>query len=121
MKILRDLTKLNISEDCLEEIIKEVQNILEEYTSHKDEAGNIQFELIPNEQTGRNLKQEKEQEEANKKAAKEAKANISKNPNRVAGGKKAHQTKIKNQQEEVKNRPIFQALNYNPLSNGENK
>lgn len=73
--------------------------------SYTDENGYIQGELFDTELTGRNLQQEKQNQVPAKKT---------KNPKRVAGGKQSHITKKENQQKEFNNRPIFQALNYNP-------
>lgn len=101
-------------ESCYQEIATIVGCILEE-TSYLDKEGYTQMQLVPTNLTGRNLQQEAQAA----KEAKRAQANKPKNPNRVAGGKKAQETKKQNQKQEFAQRPLFQAMNYNPNQEGD--
>ena len=84
--------------------------------SYVNAEGRTQHTLdlgVENNLDGRNLKQEAEAI----KQAKLEKKNKPKNPNRVAGGKKARATMAYNKLQSTKNLPIFKALGFDPTAN----
>ena len=109
---LRNKLEKVFSHECLEEICALVEEFINEAQccpSYVDKDGATQFQLFNTGLTGRNLQQE------NKPQPKVAKV---KNPNRVEGGKKGHQTRLENAKKEFANRSIFKALGYDPFNNG---
>lgn len=123
MSVIDKLENLNVSEDCFEDILLIIDKFLfeEEQPSYQNDIGKTQLQLFRTSLTGRNLQQENKEAEEKKKQEREAKMSQPKSPKRVAGGKKAHETRLKNKEREFVSRPIFQALNYNPVNQEESK